>query len=170
MAKRKNASSPADGRKMIAANRRARHDYDILQVWEAGIALVGSEVKALREGKVQLKDAYARVERREMLLLGVHISPYSFAVGFGSHLPDRARKLLLHKDEIEELDEMINHDHLTVVPLSMYFVGSRVKVELGLAKGRKEHDKRHAIADRDAKRDLAREMGTQRERVARRRT
>ena len=158
MAKKKQAASPADGRKTIAANRRARYDYDILDVYEAGIALVGSEVKSLREGKVQLKDAYARVERGEMLLLGVHISPYTFAVGFGSHVPERARKLLLHKVEIEELNIKINHDHLTVIPMEMYFLGSRVKVELGLAKGRKEHDKRHAIADRDAKRDIAKAM------------
>ena len=160
MAKKKQGPPPKDGRKVIAANRRARHDYDILATYEAGIALVGSEVKSLRQGKVQLKDAYARVERGEMLLLGVHISPYGFAVGFGAHEPERSRKLLLHKDEILDLNERITHDHLTVVPLSLYFLGSRVKVELGLAKGRKTHDKRQVIADRDAQRDIDRAMAS----------
>ena len=158
MAKKKPGPPPKDGRKVIANNRRARHEYDILDTYEAGIALVGSEVKSLREGKVQLKDAYARVERGELLLLGVHISPYGFAVGFGAHEPERARKLLLHKFEIQELHERISQDHLTVIPLSLYFIGSKVKVELALAKGRKTHDKRHVIADRDAQRDIDRAM------------
>ena len=150
------AGATGGDKKVVASNRKARHDFDILDTYEAGIALVGSEVKSLRDAKVQLKDAYARIERGQMLLVGVHISPYEYAHGFGAHLPERARRLLLHRREIDELDEKINHDHLTVLPLSIYFVNGRAKVELALARGRKTHDKRDAIADRDAKRDIDR--------------
>ena len=145
-------------RKVVASNRRARHDYDILETLEAGISLQGSEVKSLRDAKVQLNDAYARVERGEMLLLGVHISPYANAVGFGSHQTDRPRKLLLHKDEIVDLEKRINEDRLSVLPLSIYFVDGRAKVELAVARGRKLHDKRQAMAERDSKREMEKVM------------
>lgn len=157
-AKKPVAGETGGAKKIVATNRKARHDYEILDVYEAGIALQGSEVKALRDAKVQLKDAYARVERGEILLLGVHISPYEYAVGFGSHQPERARKLLLHKHEIAELDERIGKDHLTVLPLSIYFVNGRAKVELAVARGRKLHDKRQAMAERDSKLEMAKVM------------
>ena len=115
-AKTKKKSASVAGRKVVAQNRRARHDYDILDTFEAGIALVGSEVKSLREGKCQLKDSYARVERGEAWLLGVHIPPYLFANGFGAHDPERTRKLLLHRREIEELRERSQQEALTHRP------------------------------------------------------
>jgi SsrA-binding protein len=145
-----------DGRKIVAQNRRARHDYSVLDTFECGLALQGSEVKSLREGRAQLRDAYARVERGEVWLHGVHVPPYAFAQGFGSHDPDRPRKLLLHRKEIDELMGRTQQESLTLVPLSLYFRDGRAKVELALARGRKTYDKRHAIAARDAARETAR--------------
>jgi len=142
-----------DDRKIVAKNRRARHDYEVLDSVEAGIALVGSEVKSLRDGKCQLKDAYARVEGGEAWLFGVHIPPYIFANGFGAHEPERRRKLLLHHHEIVELANEVAQEHLALVPLSVYFRGGKAKVELGLCRGRKTYDKRHVLAERDARRD-----------------
>jgi SsrA-binding protein len=152
------ASATRDGGKVVASNRRARHDYDILDVVEAGIALVGTEVKSCRAGQVVLKDAYARVEDGEVWLYNAHIAPFGQADGFGGHDPERRRKLLLHRSEIEELDERTAREGLTIVPLSVYFREGRAKVELGLAKGRRNYDKRHAIAERDAARETARAM------------
>ena len=152
------AGSTGGARKVVASNRKALHDYEIVDTFEAGIALVGSEVKSLRDAKVQLKDAYARVESNQVLLLGVHISPYAFAVGFGAHMPERPRKLLLHKREIAELHDYANRDGLTLIPLSIYFVNGRAKVEIGVGRGRKSHDKRQALAERDSKRELDRVM------------
>jgi len=146
------------GVKPVASNRKARHDYEILDVFEAGMALVGTEVKSLREGKIVLKDAHARVDDNEAWLLGVHIAPYELADGFGGHDPERRRKLLLHRSEIEELHERTAREGLTIVPLSVYFLKGRAKVELGLARGRRNYDKRHAIAERDAARETARAM------------
>ena len=120
-----------DGRKIIASNRRARHDYAILDTVEAGIVLTGSEVKALREGHAQIADAFARVIRGEVWLDGVHIPPYQFATGFGAHATDRARKLLMHRREIEKLERQIATEHLALIPLALYFKEGRVKVELG---------------------------------------
>jgi len=140
----------------VAQNRRARHDYDIIETIEAGIALVGSEVKSLRLGKVTLRDAYARVDRGEIWLHGVHIPPYSHAQGFGAHEPERPRKLLLHHREIAELGDRAAQQSLTIVPLSVYFKEGRAKVELALARGRRQVDKRAAIAERDADRDIER--------------
>ena len=150
---------PEDGPRLkpIARNRRARHEYDILEVVEAGIALQGSEVKSLRAGRVSLQDAYARVERGEAWLFGMHIPPYELATGFGAHDPDRARKLLLHRDQIDELMGRTQQQSLTLVPLSLYFKDGIAKVELALARGRRLYDKRHAIATRDAEREAARE-------------
>ena len=142
--------------KVVAQNRRARHDFEILDEWECGIVLVGSEVKSLREAKVQLKDSHARVENGELWLFGVHIAPYAFATGRDGHDPDRKRKLLLHRREIAELAARTQQEGLTLVPLSIYFKEGRAKVELGLARGRKLYDKRAAIAKRDAERELDR--------------
>lgn len=158
MAKQRDRSD-SGGRKVIASNRRARHDYAILDTIEAGIVLTGSEVKALREGHAQLADAYARILRGQVWLDGVHIPPYKFANGFGAHDPDRARKLLLHQREIDKLDHRVATEHLSLVPLALYFKDGRVKVELALAKGRKHEDKRQALAERDSKLDIARAMG-----------
>lgn len=145
-------------RRVVASNRKARHDYDILETFECGIVLKGSEVKSLRDSKVQLRDSYARVEDGEVWLYGVHISPYAFASGFGSHDPDRRRKLLLHRREIDQLAARMQTQPLALVPLAIYFRDNKAKVELGLARGRKLYDKRHALAERDANREAARAM------------
>jgi SsrA-binding protein len=159
---------PPKGTKVVASNRRARHDYDVLETFETGIALKGSEVKSLRDAKVQLKDSYARVQDGEVWLHGVHISPYAFAQGVFGHDPDRPRKLLLHRAEIEELLGRTKQDSLTLVPLSIYFKDGRAKVELALAKGRRRYDKRQAIAARDASREAERAMARARRRSPRR--
>lgn len=147
---------PAKGQKYIAQNRRARHDYTILETFECGIALKGSEVKSLRLGQVQLRDGYARVDDGEMWLHAVHVAPYTQASTWGVVDPDRPRKLLLHRREINELAARTQQDSLTLVPLSMYFKEGKAKVELGLARGRHTYDKRHAIAARDAAREADR--------------
>jgi SsrA-binding protein len=152
------------GTKVVASNRRARHDYDILDVVEAGIALQGSEVKSLRESKVQMADAYARVDGGEVWLHGVHISPYLHASGHTGHDPERRRKLLLHRDEIGRLGARVAQDRLALVPLSLYFKDGRAKVELAVARGRRRYDKRQAIAKRDAEREAARAMAAARRR------
>lgn len=157
--RRSKKSTSPPGTKTIASNRRARHDYAILDTVEAGIVLTGSEVKSLREGLVQLADAYARVSSDEMWLDGVHISPYAFAQNFGAHDPMRSRKLLLHRDEIDRLGLRVKVEKLTLIPLSLYFRDGRAKVELALAKGRQKADKRQAIAERDAAREVEREVG-----------
>ncbi|HEX4979444.1 MAG TPA: SsrA-binding protein SmpB [Acidimicrobiales bacterium] len=143
----------------VATNRKARHDYEILDTYEAGVALVGPEVKSLRDAKVQLRDSFARVVDGELWLYGVHIAPYVYAHGFGAVDPDRRRKLLLHRREIEELDERTSQEHLTLVPLAIYFKQGKAKVQLGLARGRKSYDKRAVIAKRDADRELERTVG-----------
>ena len=161
--RKSSAKGVDDGRRIVAQNRRARHDYFVLETFECGLALQGSEVKSLREGKAQLRDAYAKVEKGEVWLLGVHVPPYAFAQGFGSHDPDRPRKLLLHRREIDELLGRTQQESLTLVPLSLYFRDGRAKVELALARGRKTYDKRHAIAARDAAREAARASRHRRE-------
>jgi SsrA-binding protein len=153
-------AAPSEGAaryRQVARNRRARHEYDILEVFECGISLQGSEVKSLRAGRASLQDAYARVERGEAWLLGCHIPPYEHASGFGTHEPDRPRKLLMHRAEIDELLGRTQQQSLTLVPLSIYFKEGRAKVELALARGRRLYDKRRAIASRDAEREAARE-------------
>jgi SsrA-binding protein len=147
---------------LIASNRKARHDFTILDTVEAGMVLRGSEVKSMREGLVQLADAYARIQNGECWMDGVHIAPYGRAHGFGAHIPDRDRKLLLNRSELDRLNSRMMQERLTLVPLQMYFRDGRAKVELGLAKGRQKADKRHAIAERDAKEEAARAMGRQR--------
>ena len=148
--------------RVVAQNRRTRHDYDILDTYEAGVVLVGSEVKSLREGKAQLRDSFARVQDGEVWLYGVHVPPYVFATGFGAVDPDRRRKLLLHRRQIEELNRRTSQESLTLVPLSLYFKDGRAKVDLALARGRKLYDKRHAIAARDAEREARRESAARR--------
>ena len=138
-------------------NRRARHEYEIIEVFEAGIQLVGSEVKSIREGHVQIADAYARVMDGEVFLVGAHIAPYANATSWGAHDPDRHRKLLLHKKEIATLAEAVNEKRLTLVPLRMRFKDGKVKVDLAIGRGKKTYDKRHSIAKRDAERDTERE-------------
>ncbi|MDA8291204.1 MAG: SsrA-binding protein SmpB [Actinomycetota bacterium] len=142
----------------VSQNRRARHDYDVLETFECGIELRGAEVKALRAGQMTLQDSYARVEDGEVWLLGAHVAPYEYSSGFGRVDPDRARKLLLHRREIDELKGRVAQQSLTLVPLAVYFKEGVAKVELALARGRKTYDKRHAIAERDANREAARAM------------
>ena len=146
----------------LATNRKARHDYEILDVVEAGIVLFGSEVKSLRAGQVQLVDAYARVIDNEVWLDGVHISPYRFAGGVGAHDPDRPRKLLLNRQEIDRLHDRVARERLSLVPLALKLVDGRVKVELALARGRRKGDKRQVIAERDVQREMQRAIGRQR--------
>ena len=146
------------GTKVVATNRKARHDFDVLETVEAGIALRGSEVKSVRAAKVQLKDSYAHVRDGEVYLKGVHISQWSHSHGLDGHEPERERKLLLHRHEIDDLRVRLEREHLTLVPLSVYFREGRAKVELGLVRGRKRHDKRAALAERDAKREAERAM------------
>lgn len=139
-------------------NRRARHDYEIIEVFEAGIQLVGSEVKSIREGHVQLGDCYGRLMNNEAWLVGMHIAPYANANNFGAHDPDRHRKLLLHRREIEKMDEAVNIKKLVLVPLTMRFnEDGRVKIDIAIARGKKTYDKRHSIAARDVQRDTERE-------------
>ena len=142
----------------VALNRRARHDFTIDETFEAGIVLTGTEIKSLRAGKVQLSDAYARVERDEAWLIGAHIAPFEQASRY-NHEPKRNRKLLLHRSEIDELLGRAKAKGQTIVPLRLYInPKGRAKVELGLARGKQLHDRRRDIADRDARRDVAREL------------
>jgi SsrA-binding protein len=142
----------------VARNRRARHDYDILEVYECGIALKGAEVKSLRLGQASLQDAYARIEDGELWLVGAHLAPYEYASGYGRFEPVRPRKLLLHRREIDELAGRVAQKALTLVPLTIYFKDGLAKVEIALARGRRLYDKRHAIAERDATREAQRVM------------
>ena len=143
----------------ITVNRKAYHDYVIGDTYEAGIVLQGSEIKSIRAGHVNLKDAYARMEKGEMWLFNCHISPYDAASHFG-HEPGRARKLLLHRKEVDELDALMKQKSLTIVPLRLYIKGGVAKVALGVARGKKQYDKREAIAQRDQDRELDRVMKT----------
>ncbi|MDQ7054796.1 MAG: SsrA-binding protein SmpB [candidate division KSB1 bacterium] len=143
--------------KIITVNRKARHDYEILDTIEAGIVLLGTEVKSLRAGKVNLKDSYARVKDGEVWLIGVHISPYSHG-SYNNHDPERDRKLLLHKSEIRRLIGKTEEKGVTLVPLRMYFKNGKAKVELALARGKRKYDKRQDIAKRDAQREIQRKL------------
>lgn len=159
MAKSKKAKGAPAGTKLIASNRAARRNYAIDDTFEAGLVLLGSEVKSMRESQVQLADSYARIRDGEAWLEGVHVAPYAFATGFGAHDPDRPRKLLLHRDEITRLKARIDQERVSLIPLSLYFRDGRVKVELGIGKGRTKGDKRQAIAARDTQREVERELG-----------
>jgi SsrA-binding protein len=136
----------------LADNRKALHDYHILETWEAGLVLLGTEVKAIREGSVNLRDSYARVDRGEVWLLNVHISPYSHT-GYAHHEERRDRKLLLHRHEIQKLTGRVVERGLTLVPLRMYMKKGRVKVALALVKGKQAHDKRETIRRREIDRE-----------------
>jgi SsrA-binding protein len=144
------AAPDRKGTKLIATNRSARRDFDIIETLEAGLALKGSEVKSLRESKVQLNDAYARVFDGELWLLGMHVSPYSHATGVFGHDPDRQRKLLVHRGELLRLKARIDQERLALVAMSLYFRDGRAKVELGLGRGRRKGDKREALAKKEA--------------------
>jgi SsrA-binding protein len=146
------------GRKVIASNRRARHDYAIVDRYECGIVLVGTEVKSLRAGKASLADAFAQVEDGEVWLRNLHIPEYAHGT-WTNHAPRRARKLLLHRQEIARLVGKTREGGLTLVPLSLYFADGKVKVELALARGKKSYDKRQDLARRDAQREIARAAG-----------
>ncbi len=141
--------------KLIAVNRKARHDYFVEDTYEAGIALFGTEVKSLRAGTVNLKDSYCKVINGELYALGVHISPYEKGNIFNRD-PLRDKKLLMHKREILKLEQYVNRDSYTLVPLSLYFAGSHVKMEIGLCKGKKLWDKRESDARSEAKREIER--------------
>ncbi|MDD4857286.1 MAG: SsrA-binding protein SmpB [Candidatus Krumholzibacteria bacterium] len=144
--------------KLICTNRKARHDYNIVETMEAGIVLVGTEVKSLRDGQANLKDSYANIERGELWLHNTHISPYSKG-NRNNHDPTRRRKLLVHDREIRRLIGRVQEKGFTLVPLRLYFSDAGVvKVELGLARGKREIDKRRQIAEREAERDLRREF------------
>lgn len=138
-------------------NRRARHEYEYLETFEAGIELCGTEVKSLRAGKGNLQDAYARIENGELILYSMHISPYDFG-NINNHDETRPRRLLMHKSEIRKLHAKVKEQGLTLIPARLYFKGSLVKVQVALAKGKKLYDKRDAIAAKDSKRDLERAL------------
>ena len=151
MAQDKNAS------RTIVENRSARHDYFIIEVFEAGIELFGTEVKSLRNGKANLKDSYCEIDKGELFALGMHISPYEQGNIFNRD-PLRPKRLLMHKKEIMKLWGLTSREGYTLVPLSLYFKGSRVKMSIGLCKGKKNYDKREDIAKRDANREIERRM------------
>ena len=138
--------------RLIADNRKALHDYHVLDSWEAGVALLGTEVKAIREGSVNLRDSYARLENGEVWLMNLHISPYSHT-GYAHHEERRQRKLLLNRHEIQKLTGQVKEKGLTLVPLQMYFKSGRVKVALALVKGKQAHDKRETIRRREVDRE-----------------
>ena len=146
-----------DAKKIIAVNRKARHDYFVEDTYEAGIALFGTEVKSVRAGQVNLKDSYCRVIGGELFALGVHISPYEKGNIFNKN-PMRDKKLLMHKREILKLQQYVTRDSYTLVPLSLYFSGSNVKMEIGLCKGKKLWDKRESTAKAESGREIEREM------------
>ncbi len=143
--------------RQLAQNRAARHEYFIEDTYECGIALAGTEVKSIRAGKVNLKDCYAAVKNGELFVIGMHISPYEQGNIFNRD-PFRHRKLLMHKSEIRKLQALSQADGYSLIPLRLYLKDGRVKLELAVAKGKKLYDKRHSIAERDARRDMDRKM------------
>jgi SsrA-binding protein len=145
------------GEKLIASNKKARHEYEFLDKHEAGLVLTGSEVKSLREGKVSFKDSYVKIFGGEAWLTGVRIAPYENA-GYAQHDPERDKKLLLHKREIDLLTRKTEAKGLTLIPTRMYFKQGRAKVEIALARGKQLHDKRQAIKDRDLAREAERQL------------
>lgn len=151
------AQKKGEGVKEIARNKKARHEYELLDKFEAGLALVGPEVKSLRDGKVSFKDGYVTLSHGEAWLVGVHIAPYANA-GYAAPDPERRRKLLLNKRELHVLITKTEQKGLTVVPVRMYFKKGRIKLEIALARGKQTFDKRDSIKKRDIERDTAREM------------
>ncbi|MFN8070346.1 MAG: SsrA-binding protein SmpB [Mycobacterium sp.] len=154
----KKAGDVKGGKKVIASNRKARHNFTILEVFEAGVVLTGTEVKSLRDGNASMAESFATVDDGEIWLRNLHIPEYHHG-SWTNHPPRRNRKLLLHRRQIDMLVGKIRDGNLTLVPLSMYFTEGRVKVELALARGKQAHDKRQDIARRDAQRDVIRELG-----------
>jgi SsrA-binding protein len=152
------AAARETDRTVIATNRRARHRYAILKTYEAGLVLAGTEVKSLRAGRVSIVDAFAQEHEGELMLYGLHIAEYGFG-SWTNHQPRRTRKLLLRRVEIDRILDKVRDSGVTVVPLSMYFAGGWAKVELGLARGLRSYDKRQVLAERDAEREIARELG-----------
>ena len=148
-----------DGTQVVATNRSARHDYTVLDTIEAGIMLRGSEVKSLREAQVQIKEAHARFENGEAWLVGMHIAPYLSNATHDVLEPDRKRKLLMRRSELDRLRMRVDIERLSLVPLSLYFKDGRAKVELALARGRSKGDKRQAIAERDSRMEIEKEIG-----------
>jgi SsrA-binding protein len=146
------------GRKLIASNRKALHDYAILKTYEAGLVLRGTEIKAVRQGKVSLVDAFGQERDGELMLHNLYIAEYWYGT-WTNHQPRRTRKLLLHRAEIEKILTKVREGGMTLVPLSMYIENGWAKVELGLAKGKRDYDKRNTLAERDANREIARELG-----------
>ncbi len=140
---------------VIAQNKKAYHDYFVDETYEAGLSLSGTEVKSIRAGRVNLKDSYVSCKTGEAILIGMHISPYEFGNSF-NHEPMRSRRLLLHRREINKLIGLTQQEGYTLIPLKLYFKGSYVKLQLGLCRGKKNYDKRDAIAERDAKRNMDR--------------
>ena len=138
--------------RVVADNRKAFHDYHVLETWEAGLVLLGTEIKAIREGRVNLRDSFARVDNGEVWLANVHISPYSHT-GYAHHEERRQRKLLMHKHEINKLTGLVRERGLTLVPLQLYFKNGRLKTQLALVKGKQAHDKRDAIRKREVDRE-----------------
>ncbi len=151
-------SNKDTGPGVVADNRKARHDYTIEETYEAGIVLTGSEIKSVRAGRINLRGSFARIFNDELFLYDSHISPYEQSGTYFNHVPTRPRKLLLHRREISRLDGLIRQKGLTLVPLKVYFKGRRAKVEIGVARGKKNYDKREDIAKRDAERDIERVM------------
>ena len=147
----------AEGIKVIVTNRKARHDYHFLETWEAGIVLTGTEVKSLRAGKINLTDSYAAVDNGEIYLYNVHVSRYEQGSSF-NHEPNRRRKLLLHRSEIRKLIGRVVEKGLTLIPTRVYFKRGRAKVEIALAKGKRDYDRRRTIMERDARRDMERAL------------
>jgi SsrA-binding protein len=145
------------GKKIIASNRRARHEYAIEDVVEAGLVLTGTEVKSLRAGRATLTDGFGQIAGGEAWLHNVHIPQYTQGT-WTNHEPRRTRKLLMHRKEIDKLERSISERGLTLIPLSLYFSGGKVKIELGLARGKRTYDKRHDLAKRDAAREVEREL------------
>ncbi len=146
------------GEKTVATNRQARHDYFIVETFEAGLALTGTEIKSIRAGRLQLREAHARIEHDEAWLLGMHVSPYEQAGSHFQHDPLRPRKLLLLRRQIDYLRGQLGQKGLTLIPLRLYLKRGRAKVELGLARGKKLYDKREALAARDARREVDRAL------------
>ncbi|MFT3874750.1 MAG: SsrA-binding protein SmpB [Nocardioides sp.] len=146
------------GRKFVAQNKKARHDYLIEDTWEAGLVLTGTEVKSLRAGRASLVDGFAEVDDHEMWLLGVHIPEYTQGT-WTNHAARRKRKLLLHRSEISKIERKVGDKGYTLVPLSLYFKDGRAKVEIALARGKKTYDKRHALAERQANREKEQAIG-----------
>src|SRR4051812_14301736 len=159
MSSRRSRAMPREqGHKVVASNRKARHDYTILDTYEAGMALTGTEVKSLRAGRASLVDAFGHENQGEIFLRGLHIPEYTQGT-WTNHEPRRVRKLLLHRDEIRKVQGRLRDDGTTLIPLSIYFNNGYAKVEIGLAKGKKSYDKRQDLAARDAQKEIPRALG-----------